>query len=503
MTALDIKQARVTGEPARRRRRALPLLIGCAALLIPVLTVPVLAQNGRSMQPPECRSSSAAARNPAYYVQLCFSEHQLQELKSAIDRQRLQASHDGLQTADALAALLGVRRGVIEHMFRRMGEEDVAPEDLADKLAAKVKRHKELVAHLRTLATEAGYAQQWSTILAEVEDGHYSNADHLIMALRDNPAADHQPVAAGFAAPDQQASIRAVLGQIELVTAAYAEAAEHFRAAAALEFENDQRRRGYAQAAANALYAQGMEKNDNEALRWAIRLYRQLIADTPRMERPDEWAALQDDLGNALLRLAAREKDAALFAETAGAFEAALQVRTKERDPKLWAATQWHLAMALFRQGLIESGTGLFEKSVTAYEAALTQIKRRDMPVEWGLIQNELGTVHLSCGAREEGRKHLDEAVAAFRRALEAGHPQRRPLDWGAKQNNLGTALAALADREQGFARINEAIQAFKASLAAYQEASAPFYIVGVKKNLARAEAMLENRKEKAGLREK
>jgi tetratricopeptide (TPR) repeat protein len=298
------------------------------------------------------------------------------------------------------------------------------------------------------------------------------------------------------------AAIEAVLGQLDLVTADYIEAAGHFRAAADLEKTDEAKRRSYTSGAARALFAQGAENHDLEALKQAAALDRQLLLETPRGLQPDDWAALQDDLGNALLRVGAREMNMAQFNDAVAAFESALEVRTRERDAKLWALTRWHLALALFRQGLLQSDCALFDKSIAAYESALAEIKRRDMPVEWGLIQNELGTVHLTCAARGgqggQDRKHLDEAVTAFRKALEAGNPDNRPLDWGAKQNNLGTALAALSERDMAPDRLDEAISAFKAALIAYQEASAPFYIVGVRRNLARVEAMLENRKDVA-----
>lgn len=501
MTGLDKAMMAASGGRSGRRGGR---LFGVTALILSALALtPAAAQNAGPALPAECRPGPGAAKGPAYYVQLCFSEQQLQELKSAIDRRRLENTPDALQTAGTLAAVLGVRRGVVEHLFRRLSQEEVVLEDLADTLAAKVKRHKDLVEQLRVLAMDPVFAQQWSTILAEVEDGHYDNADHLTHALRDNRGADpRQPVASGFLASDPLASIEAVLGQIDFVDEANIEAAEHFHAAARLERDDAEKRLGHIRSAANALYAEGTEKRDLEALKQAALLYRSLIEDSPRSERPDDWAGLQDELGNTLLRIAARERNAPTFDDAIAAFEAALEVRTREHDPKLWAVTRWHLALALFRKGLLANDTALMEKSVVAYEAALTQIKRRDMPVEWGQIQNELGTVHLTCGTREQERRHLEEAVSSFRKALEASHPDRRPLDWGAKQNNLGTALSALADREAGPDRLGEAIQAFKASLVAYQEASAPFYIVGVRKNLARAEAMLVSRQTKPGSRQ-
>ena len=53
------------------------------------------------------------------------------------------------------------------------------------------------------------------------------------------------------------------------------------------------------------------------------------------------------------------------------AYRAALEERTRERVPLDWAATQNNLGNALWALGGRESGTARLEDAVTAYRAAL------------------------------------------------------------------------------------------------------------------------------------
>src|SRR5215203_2962919 len=50
-----------------------------------------------------------------------------------------------------------------------------------------------------------------------------------------------------------------------------------------------------------------LQFGDNSALERAIAVFRDALALTPRVERPEDWAMTQANLGNAFLRLGERE----------------------------------------------------------------------------------------------------------------------------------------------------------------------------------------------------
>jgi tetratricopeptide (TPR) repeat protein len=100
--------------------------------------------------------------------------------------------------------------------------------------------------------------------------------------------------------------------------------------------------------------------------------------------------------------------------EAVTAYRDALQERTRERVPLDWAATQNNLGDALWRLGERESGTARLEEAVTAFRAALTERTREKVPRAWAMTRNNLGNALQALGERESGTKRLEEAVATY-----------------------------------------------------------------------------------------
>ena len=76
---------------------------------------------------------------------------------------------------------------------------------------------------------------------------------------------------------------------------------------------------------ADALYREGDERGDNDALRGSIEVFGRALAQYPRSEAPLDWAATQNDLGNALQTLGERESGTARLEEAVAAYRAALE----------------------------------------------------------------------------------------------------------------------------------------------------------------------------------
>jgi len=87
--------------------------------------------------------------------------------------------------------------------------------------------------------------------------------------------------------------------------------------------------------------------------------------------------------------------------------------RTRERVPLEWAATQNNLGNALLRLGKRESGTGHLQKAVAAYRAALQERTRARVPLKWAETQNNLGTALEELGERDHDPNHLCDALQA------------------------------------------------------------------------------------------
>ena len=203
----------------------------------------------------------------------------------------------------------------------------------------------------------------------------------------------------------------------------------------------------------------------------------------------------QNNLGNALQTLGAREDGTQRLEQAVDAYRAALEVTTRERVPLQWAATQNNLGTALKTLGAREDGTQRLEQAVDAYRAALGHYARA-RPLDWAMTQNNLGTALRTLGEREDGTQRLEQAVDAYRAALEVRTRERVPLQWAVTQNNLGNALWTLGEREDGTDGSNRRSTPF----APPSMSGRPRVLrrASTERNLARAEALIAERRGKS-----
>ena len=216
---------------------------------------------------------------------------------------------------------------------------------------------------------------------------------------------------------------------------------------------------------AGEYYERGDQKGENAALSIAISTYREALKERTRGRVPLDWAATQNNLGNALWKLGERESRTARLKEAVAAYREALKERTRNDVPLDWAATQNNLGNALWRLGERESGTARLEEAVSAYREALQEQTRERVPLDWAKTQTNLGAVLARLGEREPGTARLEEAVAAYREALKERTQGRVPLEWATTQNNLGAALRMQGERESGTAQLEKAVAAFRNAL--------------------------------------
>ncbi len=72
--------------------------------------------------------------------------------------------------------------------------------------------------------------------------------------------------------------------------------------------------------------------------------------------------------------------------------------------PLDWAAAQNNLGNALWTLGGRESGTGRLEEAVAAYRAALEELSRDRVPLQWAGTQDNLGNALATLGGASAGR---------------------------------------------------------------------------------------------------
>jgi tetratricopeptide (TPR) repeat protein len=114
--------------------------------------------------------------------------------------------------------------------------------------------------------------------------------------------------------------------------------------------------------------------------------------------------------------------------ESIVAFREALEERTLERVPLDWAATQNNLGNALARIGERESDTGQLEAAVAAYREALKEWTQERVLAQWAMITGNQGVAMMVLAGRKEDGAMAKTALAqievAFETACSGGHAQ-------------------------------------------------------------------------------
>jgi len=127
--------------------------------------------------------------------------------------------------------------------------------------------------------------------------------------------------------------------------------------------------------------------------------------------------------------------------------------------PLDWAATQNNLGNALRTLGQRETGPDRLAGAVAAYRDALLEYTRDRVPLDWAMTQNNLGTALQTLGQRETGTTRLEEAVAAYRDALLEHTRDRVPLGWATTIGNMSGAQLVLAARTESCDLSREALE--------------------------------------------
>jgi len=242
-----------------------------------------------------------------------------------------------------------------------------------------------------------------------------------------------------------------------------------------------------------ALLALGEISGDTAELEDAVAAFRVLLEVRTREAVPYDWAMTQHNLGGALLALGNVAGDTALLEDAVTACNAALEVYTPEAVPHDWAMTQNMLGAALRELGEISGDTARLEDAVAAFRVALEVYTREVMPPEWAMTESNLGATLKVLGEISGDTALLEDAVTAHRAALEVRTRQAMPSGWAATQNNLGNALSTLGEisGDTNAAQLEDAASAYRAALEVYTREAMPSDWAATQNNLGAALAGL------------
>lgn len=194
-------------------------------------------------------------------------------------------------------------------------------------------------------------------------------------------------------------------------------------------------------------------------------LLHRLIAETEADARlRSVWARAHHELGDLFVRLrpegTVRSLEAAIRA-----YQTALSVYGTDFCPEDFATVQNNLGNAHLALQLAEpQGNELWApRAIAAFESALLIRTRESDPYGWARTQNNLGNVY---AARHEGdrAKHQRRAIRAYQLALEVHDVCRHPHDFATDQTNLGLAYQVSVNGARG-QNLDEAMACFLRAL--------------------------------------
>jgi tetratricopeptide (TPR) repeat protein len=241
----------------------------------------------------------------------------------------------------------------------------------------------------------------------------------------------------------------------------------------------------------NALRALGEREVGTKHLEKAVEAYREALtayADVPLLR-----AATQNNLGNSLQAIGAREVGTARLEEAAIAHREALKVLTLKRSPNDYAAIEHSLGNALVMLAERETDNkARLEEAAIAYGEALKIYTRRTTPLYWAGTQINLATALRMIGERERGREQLKRAIAAYRKALTVYSRNHSPLDWAMTTGNQAIAMKLLADRNDDFSMAEEAVANMTSALQTFQDSAHEAFKQEIESQLASTKLLVE-----------
>jgi tetratricopeptide (TPR) repeat protein len=178
----------------------------------------------------------------------------------------------------------------------------------------------------------------------------------------------------------------------------------------------------------------------------------------------------------------ARESDTEQLEELVVFCRLAMKTYPRAEMPLAWAALRNNLANAL---AILEerNGGSEFEEPVALYREALKERTKQNAPRDWATIQTNLAQVLTILGLRENAVPKLAEAAAVKREAI----------DWAKRTGDEGVALMRRAERLSDKEIAQQALAQIDTAVATIQDGDhVPLLAAYYVEQLPRARALVE-----------
>jgi tetratricopeptide (TPR) repeat protein len=244
---------------------------------------------------------------------------------------------------------------------------------------------------------------------------------------------------------------------------------------------------GAVQANLGAAYFVAFESSgDIAVLKTAIIAYKRALKALSPNSPGGLWSTVQMSLGDALLTLGQITADLTQTAAAIRPYERALETlpRTQTAD---WAKIQINLGGALFKVGEQADGVTTLQRAVKAHRAILSVLSRDDHPAEWLTSRRRLGQILLLIGRRSQDSEVLRQAADVFRTTLGELMNDAHPMDRTGLQIDLGNTLLTIGEMRSDISAVTEAAAVYRQALASLRASKHRLTLAYTRMNLGSA----------------
>ena len=200
-------------------------------------------------------------------------------------------------------------------------------------------------------------------------------------------------------------------------------------------------------------------------LKTAIAAYEEALKSTSLEEYPLDYAATQNNLGSAYQDLSDYEEPVKNLKLAMANYERALRIFTP-------AITRWNYVTSQNNLGNVYSKLANYVEPVEnlraaseAFHQALRYTVPEIAPLDYATTQDSLGSAYVNLSGYEETLKNLHSAISSYEQSLRFRKAELIPIDYAASQNNLGSAYAKLAEHQDSEKNLNHAISSYEQAL--------------------------------------
>ncbi len=174
-------------------------------------------------------------------------------------------------------------------------------------------------------------------------------------------------------------------------------------------------------------------------------------------KNPTEWATAQRALGqvyvnsDTYLSISGKVSNSTRLTEAEDAFQAAMNIYSKEADPVSWAGLQFQLGDIYTTLHQRQGGTFWLEKSIHSHKSVLEVITKDNNPNVWAQVQYFIGNGLVELGSTFKDKAMLEEAIMASQSATQSDYFENIfPEFYERNQNNIKVAKSLISKYEEG-----------------------------------------------------